>query len=147
MAYLIQGVYFQHREELGFDGAGVVVRNLLRSAMYAGTLWFDPESAKIELTGQMNDHAGPSKLFKGFVSPEEVRFTKKYDHRPEDEINYVFRVRENGIWLGEYTGERCGTGVSSCIITEVLEQFFDPQFVTKRLGRSQVHAWPRKNEG
>jgi hypothetical protein len=110
MIRLIQGMFFQ--------GVGGV----LHQTMYAGVIF----SEKGRLAGNLRDFYGDSVLSLVLISPKEIQFTKKYAGR-EDLIHYTFKRRtENGIWVGEYTGDRVGKGISKCVITEIADSFFSP---------------------
>lgn len=89
----------------------------------------------------MQDTFGASLLMNIRITEDEVRFIKKYEQRA-DHIHYTFAKKDRNSWIGEFTGERCGTGISRCVITEVPEEFFDPRALMQALGRDTAHQWP-----
>ena len=113
--------------------------------MFAGSIWEDPESSVGQLTGQMTHLFGSSKLSRIYISDQSIEFTKAYERR-SDLIHFTFRVRKGNLWIGGYKGEKVGNGVSSCIITQVSPQLFDPEFIMKTLDREKVHIWPDEHE-
>jgi len=144
MQFLIQGLFFQNRQVLGLacsvEGNAAVLYSGLFQFMFAGLIWTDKQSALYELTGDMLDHFGRSRLSEVQVTDLEVKFTKRYKGR-EDDIFYTFKVRDGDSWVGEYRGDRVGSGTSRCIITEVPDSFFEPQSVMALLGRGTAHKW------
>jgi len=128
--YLIQGFFFQHQGWLGLgmssEGEGVVtvINSGLCRFMYSGVIYPDKHNALGGFAGQMSDHFGDSQLSKVVVLPEEVRFVKKYDRR-DDLIDYKFS-KQNGLWVGKYSGPVVGQGGAKCVITEVTEDLFRP---------------------
>lgn len=146
MPFLIQGIFFQNQQWLGLgvrqiEGVIAVVHSGLCQFIYAGVMWQDPEHVMGGLTGHMQDACGNSALSDIYVSEFEVRFTKKYERR-KDVIRYTFKVRDGQTWVGEYEGEACGKGISRCLITEVGEEFFQPESIMTKLGRTKAHEWP-----
>lgn len=147
MHFLIQGMFFQNNHWLGLetrpiDGVVTMIYSGLCQYMFAGAMWQDPNHVLGDLTGHMQDSFGNSVLSDIRISESEVTFTKAYD-RKEDLIRYTFKRQEGQIWIGEYEGEACGTGVSSCIITKVDSEFFQPDFIMKKLNLTSAHEWPK----
>jgi hypothetical protein len=148
MAWLIQGIFFQTQEglRLGYGtehGMGLYVSKGIYQFPYAGAAWMD-DGPMPDLTGRMSDDFGYSELFDIHISEDEVRFSKNYKDRPagpQHHIHYVFKIRDGNSWVGEYTGERCGTGISRCFITEVPDEFFQPEPIIALLGRDNAHTW------
>ncbi len=126
-AHLIQGFFFQdlfrpeieHRGE-SEGGVHVVFRGGACRFMYAGTIWFELESGIF--MGEMVDAFGESDLSEITLGPDELSFSKKYEHRA-DVIKYSFR-RQDSIWVGEYEGKETGKGWSNCALTEVPDTLF-----------------------
>lgn len=129
-AHLIQGFFFQDRLMLDIEhrgesegGVHVVYRGGACRFMYAGTIWLEPESSIF--MGEMADAFGESDLSEITLGPDELSFSKKYEHRA-DTIKYSFR-RQGSIWVGEYEGEKTGKGRSNCVLTEVPDTLFVAQ--------------------
>ncbi|MEK7135989.1 MAG: hypothetical protein AAB821_00135 [Patescibacteria group bacterium] len=145
MPLLIQGLFFQNYLGLGLgvspEGPIAVIRSGLGRFMYSGVIWQDPEYPHDGFVGQMWDNYGASELSDVLVYEDEVGFTKKYERRA-DLIRYTFRVRESQTWFGEYEGKACGKGTSSCILTDVPDGFFQPEFIMGKLGLIEAHRWP-----
>lgn len=125
MIRFIQGFYYQDIGLLDVvflseadSDPGVVIKNGIFKSMFAGVI-FPSSNDNPELIGEMHDYLGYSRLTKVRITPKEVRFTKKYDHRP-DTINYSFRFDpEKKLWIGKYSGEATGEGGAMCVINEV----------------------------
>lgn len=128
--YLIQGFFFQHQEWLGLgmssegEDVVVVVNSGLCRFMYSGVIYPDEHNVLGEFAGQMSDHFGDSLLSQVVVLSEEVRFVKKYNSR-DDLIDYNF-TKQNGLWVGGYSGPVVGQGGAKCVITEISEDLFRP---------------------
>jgi len=118
MVYLIQGVFFQSRELLDFDRLSegqIGILQCICHCMYAGVL--NPAG------GDMIDSYGTSILYDINVGESEMSFRKKYLHR-DDTISYVFRKQADGTWKGKYSGIATGEGRTSCVLTQVADEFF-----------------------
>jgi len=145
--FLIQGVFFQNQEWLGtrmmpIDGMVAVIERGLVFDMYAGVIRQNPDFPP-QLLGGMFDHYGESVLSDIEVNGIQVRFKKQYIHR-RDEISYVFKVKDGDTWVGEYSGEEVGNGLSRCLITEVDDSFNDPENLMKLMETRVVHTWNKK---
>ena len=128
---IITGFFFQNQRGLGLgvgnNGEGVVavVRSGLVRTIFSGVLYEDPEHVLHALAGVMTDKYGDSTLSDGrFLSEDTLEFTKRYDQR-DSEIRYSFK-REGTFWVGEFSGEKAGSGKANCTIIEVPEEFFLP---------------------
>jgi hypothetical protein len=106
--------------------------------MYAGAIWQDSGG----LTGCMQDAFGKSELSEIVISDTEVRFVKTYEGRQRP-IRYLFRKKDGNTWVGDYRGEGVGVGVSRCLVTEVDDECFVSESITKLLGRKKAHVWPK----
>ncbi|MFA6447133.1 MAG: hypothetical protein WCW31_02635 [Patescibacteria group bacterium] len=126
-AHLIQGFFFQEQFKLDIEhrgesegGVHVVFVGGACRIMYAGTIWLELESGIF--MGEMVDDFGNSGLSEITLGPDELKFSKKYEHRA-DVIKYSFR-RQDSIWVGEYEGKKTGKGWSNCVLTEVPDTLF-----------------------
>jgi hypothetical protein len=111
--YLIQGFFFQ-KELCSIYSSRF---------MYSGTIYTEEHSV-CPVMGKMVDHFGESLLYDVIISPKKISFVKLYMHR-SDFIHYNLTKKE-GIWIGSYSGLLPAIGVTKCIVTEVLEDFFLP---------------------
>lgn len=152
MPLLIQGIFFQNKQSLeiayigGGVGSTVVVNEELCETIFAGVIWQDRQNVLGGLAGNMMDLSGVSRLALVRVSDTEVRFKKLYYGR-DDEILFVFSRREGDVWLGEYSGAAVGNGIARCILTEVSDDFFDPNSLAQKLGVTAAHHWPERHVG
>jgi hypothetical protein len=112
--YLIQGFFFK----TGAHGCG------FSRFMYSGTIYTGEHNNDYPVMGKMIDHFGESLLYDVIISPKKISFVKLYMHR-SDFIHYNLTKKE-GIWIGSYSGLLPAIGVTKCIVTEVLEDFFLP---------------------
>ncbi len=147
-------MYFQNQEWLDLaldprEGNVAVVRAGLVGLMYAGFIQQDPEGLPGELIGRMQDHFGQSVLAGIVISDQRMDFVKQYEktHRIRAPIAYVFRMRDGNTWVGEYSGDKVGSGITRCVLTEVDETFFDSELLVKLLGRRDAHFWWPKTRG
>ena len=144
---MIQGVFFQIQDclGLGYDAEthdiGVFVREELFRFMYAGMIWIDQSHPLKPLIGALEDQFGKSVVSEISLLGDRLHFIKRYDNR-NDQICYTFTRQPDNTWAGEYMGERVGTGVARCILTEVDESFFESTSIMEFLGRRSAHTWP-----
>lgn len=148
MIFLIQGCFFQNQTWLGIgmstEGCVATLERGLIWDMYAGIIRPNPNFPP-QLIGGMVDHYGESTLSDVEVSNIQVGFVKKYDRR-QDTIRYLFKVKDGNTWVGEYSGEAVGRGLSRCIITQVDDSFNDPFALRKVLGSDVIHSWKKQGE-
>lgn len=126
---LIQGFFWQQwaLPEVGTDRMGdvaVVVKSGMCRFMFAGIIFPDPTNVLDDLTGEMHDDFGYSRLSEVIILPREVSFIKLYDGRP-DGVNYKF-LWDGSIWVGEFSGAKVSPGKARCIITKVPDGLFGP---------------------
>jgi len=107
--------------------------------LFSGIIRQDPRHPNL-LVGGMIDHYGESALREIILEAQEVSFSKKYARR-EDLIRYRFTVKEENIWIGEYTGPKVGSGTAYCTVAEVPEWFIHPQHAQKILEKPHAHTW------
>jgi hypothetical protein len=88
---------------------------------YGGYFRHDPSDNEL-LNGQLIDVWGPSEIG-GLMESKILEFEKLYAHRDEP-IKYKFE-KQNGIWVGEYSGGRVGKGKTECVVTLVHNNAFD----------------------
>jgi hypothetical protein len=136
--FLIQGCFFQQQDTLRVTPNDVLVaRDQLVYDMFAGFIWQD--ELRSTLVGGMWDHYGESNLENIYIG-EYFAFTKLYDRR-EDTIRYDFQQRDaHGGWIGIYEGIAVGKGLARCNLTEVSDDYFNPQELCNRLGLP-AHQW------
>lgn len=142
MPYLIQGLFFQGRFELGLNykpgmGTVAVCGTTLAEYLFSGVFWED--GGRFE--GFIQDAFGVADIFKVVADDTGVSFRKRYKGR-NDVIDYVFLKRDGASWVGEYNGQMTGCGIARCIVTEVPESFFDPAAIMSALGRSTAFVAP-----
>lgn len=113
--YLIQGVFFQkppdtkEDEFVGWDDI----------FCYHGFVRYNEEAN--DYVGEMEDIIGKSRVLAFDISPNELKFAKRYLDR-DSFIYYSFSKKENW-WEGHYVGDSC-IGESKCVITKVSVDFF-----------------------
>ncbi len=127
MVRFIQGYFFQRRQVLDLargeeraKGHEVIVVDGTFNYMFAGVIYTDESGA---LCGYMRDAAGTSILYNIAVTKDQIRFTKRYNDRP-DEILYTFWLADQ-FWTGKFAGSEVGEGRATCIITEPPEALFE----------------------
>lgn len=125
--YMIQGFFFQEGTYfdtaiVAIEGAVVVVRESMFRDLFSGL--FGPSESG-EWTGTMLDSCGRSSLTNVWISPNHFGYDKRYEHRT-DVVNYDFRLHENGLWVGSYSGDAVGTGQATCILTPITKQMLKP---------------------
>jgi|GEM_PF-1695683 len=141
-ALLIQGLFFQWQDGVGIayshEGAIPVIQQAMVRSHFAGAIWEDPESGKLE--GNLTDHYGDSTLFDIEISETELSFVKRYVQRPQSDFHAIhYKFEKHGTdWVGGYNGEATGDGMARCIITEVTEDFFDPRSVATILNKPEA---------
>ena len=127
MPYLIQGFFFKKQKQLNIgmedydEWPNAIIKGGTYQSMFSGVIFCDYRGI---LVGQMIDSSGKSKLLQIRILPEKLEFFKKYEHRTSL-IHYEFR-RQNGIWVGRYSGLKVGEGSAKCVTNEVSENFFWP---------------------
>ena len=135
MSYLIQGVFFQGRLELGVNyrpglGTIAVAGSSLAQYLFSGAVWL----ANGKLRGVIQDVFGTADISDIMISESGIAFYKRYKNR-SDAIDYSFTVRDGASWVGEYSGLLTGSGVARCLVTEVPDAFFDAATIMSVLGR------------
>ena|SRR3989338_8820542 len=155
--WLIQGSWFQcntvlDTEMVPIEGAVIVLKEVMLRSIFYGVLHPEPECCGdlfhpdekrcLEPAhGWISDKSGDSYIFNVAISAEEISFTKIYQHQ-KDEIYYSFSRKIGGIWIGEYTGAKVGTGVVWAALTPIEPQFFEPKGFARLIGKSTLHEWP-----
>jgi len=120
------------------DAVTVIKSGLIRT-MYYGVLHPEPEHKKDASDGWIRDRVGEAFLFNVIIGDTSVSFDKKYtaEHR-QDFISYSFTRKEKGIWVGEYKGDKTGTGITWAAITSIDALFFNPKDLLAVLGKTFV---------
>lgn len=91
--------------------------------MYYAILGSD-EDEPSKISGTMNDCWGESTLTQFLLTETKLSFTKRYNHRPEIFYDFV-KSKEEGIWIGEWSGLDCGKGTSKCWLVTLEESIFE----------------------
>jgi hypothetical protein len=150
MPFLIQGLFFQDRQWLGVgnrpgDGVVAIFHSGLCRHMFAGAVWQDPERVQGVLTGTMHDAFGDSILTDIRIDESEVSYSKMYLRRGGGNfIHYTFRKRKGLEWVGEFNGVDCGNGISTCLVTEVGDDFFQVESILSILNRDRAYVLPEE---
>lgn len=125
---LIQGFFFQKKEELDLSFASgeaeAVVRTVMERSMFSGVIG-PTESGSDVLVGRATDYYGESSLRNVLIKGDTFSFVKRYDRR-SDRINYRLKKITGNIWQGSYWGKATGSGIARCILTIVPEGFLHP---------------------
>lgn len=79
----------------------------------------DPEI----MSGNMSDPWGQSLIHDFTFSENAISFKKQYQRRPL--IDYLFKEKKDGVWIGTWSGPDCGIGKAKMIITPLDQTFFD----------------------
>ena len=142
MPYVIQGLFFQGRFELGVNyrpgiGTVAVCGTTLAEYLFSGVFWEEG----LELKGIIQDAFGVAKVSKIVIDETGVSFRKRYQSRSDD-IDYVFLKRDGVSWVGEYSGHLTGCGIARCMVTEVPKSFFEPAAILSVLGRTSAFEAP-----
>ncbi len=133
MIYLIQGVLFPVREIEALAAQGIEprmgVRHALAQFAFHGAIH---QEGPRQLTGTFLDHQGEAALrdieIPRYLRPEhKLRFSRRYDGRMTD-AQFVFS-RDGDVWTGEYYEKKLLLGRARCILTELSDEFFDPNAV------------------
>ena len=142
MSYVIQGLFFQDRLELGIEyrpetGAAAVRHRSLGQYMFAGAFWQEG----LGLVGFIQDAFGSAAVSNISIAESVIAFRKIYGGR-SDAINYRFAKRDGASWVGEYSGILTGNGITRCLLTEVPDSFFAPEAIMALLGKTQPFKPP-----
>jgi hypothetical protein len=127
--FLIQGVFFQKRQFLTTtylprEGLSPVLGNGVFYSMFCGSIWVDPQKPS-QLVGGLMDQFGDSLLSSIEMTPDFLRFKKKYSQR-EYTIDYDLVPLGQGMWKGTWKSiPSVGMGPARCILTEVPNNFLD----------------------
>lgn len=133
MLYLIQGVLFPVREIEALTAQGIAprmgVRHALAQFAFHGAIH---QEGPRQLIGTFLDHQGEAVLrdieIPRNTRPEyKLRFSRRYDGRMTD-ATFVLD-RDGDVWTGQYHEKKLLLGKVRCIVTEVPDNFFDPDAV------------------
>lgn len=125
--FSLQGIIFQEGHDFGLAnnpgmGISLTINTAMRYAMFHGVVGPNEENPTV-LSGNMEDPWGQSLIHEFTISEEMITFKKQYQRRPI--IDYLFKQKENGIWIGTYSGPDCGIEKTKMIVTALTESFFD----------------------
>lgn len=141
---LIQGIFFQDPDEpIELVELGQNKRLLLRATvgqyMFCGSIWEDPDEPGV-LTGCLQDAFGISILSQITITPELVRYRKRYEKR-RDEILYTFDQRDGDSWVGTYSGAQTGRGITRCWLRDIPDDHLYADPLMQTLGSPEPHRW------
>ena len=131
MPYLIHGMFFQKGAWFKENSGPLIVCEGLLRFMFSGVIHVNPHDyVGVLLTGNVNDHYGDAVLSGIELTDNSLRFIKMYEKR-DDPINFNFK-RRGGWWVGEWEGSIVGRGLAHCVLTEVTEDFFNPEEIVHK---------------
>lgn len=135
--YAIQGLSFQRHSMGNIAGALDTILGADPNVViqFTGGIFKGPPPA-YELQGNMRDHFGLSVLSEITIERDRVSFLKTYGAGNNHQaFEYEFKKQGN-FWIGTFRSTREGSnfsGSANCILTEVDEAFFEPQFADNTL--------------
>jgi len=124
--YSIHVIVFHPVLGFGFNyEPGVETADKIKNAMiHAMHGIVGPSQSKEDFCGHMYDIYGTSEIINFKISDTVLSFTKQYKGRPP--IDYIFMIKDEDIWAGEWKSENGTTGDSKCVVIPVNESFLEP---------------------
>lgn len=127
--YSLFGVFFQNKKGIITAHDPIIgTRAFIEETMKRSTFYalLGEEDDRADISGMMNDVFGDSEITDFTIDDSTMSYRKRYIHR-SDVIEYVFNTKEGNTWYGTWSGPSVGTGTAKCIVTEIDEQFFQPE--------------------
>lgn len=155
--WLIIGSWFQKNDVMESSerpgmGAVVVMCEAMNRKMFHGVLTPEPQLRRDASEGWVHDGSGKAVLFDVRVDTEQISFKKVYERALEgqggsgQEIRYTFTRKEGEIWVGNYVGQKVGSGLTWAAIVPIDPRLFNDKYFSTLMGCAFAHEWPASTE-